>query len=78
MTLSLLAQAKPQDISHQVREFKIPDFSITADEAKDMLMKHFKNKRSVTIAMSQVLNGVISGKTNLVSPSVSLSEQLIS
>ena len=37
MTLSLLAQAEPKNISLQVREFKIPDFAITADEAREML-----------------------------------------
>ena len=71
MTLSLLAQAEPKNISFQVREFRIPDFAITADEAREMLLKHFKDKRSVTIAMSQVRRGVVSGKTNFVSPSVS-------
>ena len=71
MTLALLANAKPHDISFQVRDMLIPDFNVTADEARDMLLKHYKDKRSITIAMSQVLRGVVSGKTNFVTPAVS-------
>ena len=71
MTLALLANAKPHDISYQVKDMLIPDFNVTADEARDMLLKHFKDKRGVTIAMSQVLRGVVSGKTNFVTPAVS-------
>ena len=71
MTLALLANAKPHDISFQVKDMLIPDFNVTADEARDMLIKHFKDKRTVTIAMSQVLRGVTSGKTNFVTPAVS-------
>ena len=52
MTLALLANAKPHDISFQVRDMLIPDFNVTADEARDMLLKHYKDKQSVTIAMS--------------------------
>ena len=35
MSLSKLAQAKPNNMSFQVKDLEIPDYNVTADEAKD-------------------------------------------